>query len=59
MRFDIILGIPSVPKRQASRPKGAKCHDKWVFETNNDTINLEEAAFGFKGLLALRNDFAH
>jgi transposase len=38
--------------REAQRYDG-----KWVLETNDDTISLEDAAFGYKGLLVIERCF--
>jgi transposase len=35
----------------------AKYDGKWVLETNDDTINLEDAALGYKGLMIIERCF--
>ena len=37
--------------------KAAKYDGKWVIETNDDTISLEDAARGYKGLLVIERCF--
>jgi len=42
--------------RQAIR-ESEKCDGKWVLETNDDTISLEDAACGYKGLMVIERCF--
>jgi len=37
--------------------EAAKYDGKWVIETNDDTISLEDAACGYKGLLVIERCF--
>ena len=37
--------------------KAAKYEGKWVIETNDDTISLEDAAMGYKGLMVIERCF--
>jgi transposase len=37
--------------------KAAKYDGKWVLETNDDTISLEDAALGYKGLMVIERCF--
>jgi hypothetical protein len=37
--------------------QAAKYDGKWVIETNDDTISLEDAAFGYKGLMVIERCF--
>ena len=37
--------------------KAAKYDGKWVLETNDDTISLEDAASGYKGLMIIERCF--
>jgi transposase len=42
----------------ASEIKQASKYDgKWVIETNGDTINMEDAACGYKGLMVIERCF--
>jgi len=37
--------------------EATKCDGKWVVETNDDTISLEDAARGYKGLMVIERYF--
>ncbi len=37
--------------------EAAKYDGKWVLETNDDTISLEDAACGYKGLMVIERCF--
>jgi transposase len=42
---------------KAAVQQAAKYDGKWVIETNDDTINLEDAACGYKGLMVIERCF--
>lgn len=42
---------------KAAIQQAAKYDGKWVIETNDDTINLEDAACGYKGLMVIERCF--
>lgn len=42
---------------RGSIKKAAKYDGKWVLETNDDTISLEDAALGYKGLMIIERCF--
>ena len=42
---------------QAKISKAARYDGKWVLETNDDTISLEDAACGYKGLMVIERCF--
>ncbi len=42
---------------RAAIQAAAKYDGKWVLETNDDTIGLEDAAFGYKGLMVIERCF--
>ena len=42
---------------RAKIKEAAKYDGKWVLETNDDTISLEDAAYGYKGLMVIERCF--
>ena len=59
-RFKRYLSITKGDKVRIDRAKirnAAKFDGKWVLETNDDTISLEDAACGYKGLMVIERCF--
>jgi transposase len=59
-RFKRYLSITKGSKIRIDRAKirnAAKFDGKWVIETNDDTISLEDAACGYKGLMVIERCF--
>ena len=59
-RFKRYLTVTKANKVRIDRAKirAAKTYDgKWVLETNDDTISLEDAACGYKGLMIIERCF--
>jgi hypothetical protein len=59
-RFKKYLSVTKTNHLRIDRSKirqAAKYDGKWVIETNDDTITLEDAAFGYKGLMVIERCF--
>lgn len=59
-RFKRYLSVTDANKVRIDRAKireAAKYDGKWVLETNDDTISLEDAACGYKGLMVIERCF--
>ncbi|RLB74939.1 MAG: IS1634 family transposase [Deltaproteobacteria bacterium] len=59
-RFKRYLSITKTNQIRIDRGKireAAKYDGKWVLETNDDTISLEDAASGYKGLMVIERCF--
>jgi transposase len=59
-RFKRYLTITKSNRIRIDRGKireAVKYDGKWVLETNDDTISLEDAAFGYKGLMVIERCF--
>jgi hypothetical protein len=59
-RFKRYLRITKSNRIRIDRGKireAEKYDGKWVLETNDDTISLEDAAFGYKGLMVIERCF--
>jgi len=59
-RFKRYLSVTKTNRLRMDRSKireAAKYDGKWVIETNDDTINLEDAACGYKGLMVIERCF--
>jgi len=59
-RFKRYLRVTKANKVRIDRAKikeAAKYDGKWVLETNDDTISLEDAAYGYKGLMVIERCF--
>ena len=59
-RFKRYLTITKKNRIRIDRGKiraAAKYDGKWVLETNDDTISLEDAASGYKGLMIIERCF--
>lgn len=59
-RFKRYLTVTKTKRIRIDRAKireAAKYDGKWVIETNDDTISLEDAACGYKGLMVIERCF--
>jgi hypothetical protein len=56
-RYLKILKSGQIRIDRSSIRKAAKYDGKWVLETNDDTISLEDAACGYKGLMVIERCF--
>jgi len=59
-RFKKYLSVTKANRVRIDRGKirqSAKYDGKWVIETNDDTISLEDAACGYKGLMVIERCF--
>ena len=59
-RFKKYLSVTQANRIRIDRSKirqAAKYDGKWVIETNDDTISLEDAASGYKGLMVIERCF--
>ena len=59
-RFKRYLSVTKANRIRIDRSKirqAAKYDGKWVIETNDDTISLEDAASGYKGLMVIERCF--
>ena len=59
-RFKKYLSVTKANRIRIDRSKirqAAKYDGKWVIETNDDTIRLEDAASGYKGLMVIERCF--
>ena len=59
-RFKRYLSVTKTNRLRIDRGKireAAKYDGKWVIETNDDTISLEDAACGYKGLMVIERCF--
>ena len=59
-RFKKYLSVTKTNRLRIDRSKirqAAKYDGKWVIETNDDTISLEDAACGYKGLMVIERCF--
>jgi transposase len=59
-RFKRCLSVTKANRLRIDRSKireAAKYDGKWVIETNDDTISLEDAACGYKGLMVIERCF--
>jgi transposase len=59
-RFKRYLSVTKTNRVRIDRSKireAAKYDGKWVIETNDDTITLEDAACGYKGLMVIERCF--
>ena len=59
-RFKKYLSVTKANRLRIDRSKirqAAKYDGKWVIETNDDTISLEDAACGYKGLMIIERCF--
>ncbi|MEJ2587442.1 MAG: IS1634 family transposase [Deltaproteobacteria bacterium] len=59
-RFKKYLSVTKANRVRIDRRKikeAAKYDGKWVIETNDDTISLEDAACGYKGLMVIERCF--
>jgi len=59
-RFKRYLAVTKSNKLRIDRSsirEAAKYDGKWVLETNDDTISLEDAALGYKGLMVIERCF--
>ncbi len=59
-RFKKYLSVTKANRLRIDRSKirqAAKYDGKWVIETNDDTITLEDAACGYKGLMIIERCF--
>jgi transposase len=59
-RFKKYLSVTKANRIRLDRSKirqAAKYDGKWVIETNDDTISLEDAASGYKGLMVIERCF--
>jgi len=59
-RFKRYLRVTKSNKVRINRgsiKEAARYDGKWVLETNDDTISLEDAAFGYKGLMVIERCF--
>ena len=59
-RFKRYLSVTQANRIRIDRSKirhAAKYDGKWVIETNDDTISLEDAASGYKGLMVIERCF--
>jgi transposase len=59
-RFKKYLSVTKANRIRIDRSKirqAAKYDGKWVIETNDDTISLEDAASGYKGLMVIERCF--
>ena len=59
-RFKRYLTVSNTNRLRIDRRKireAAKYDGKWVIETNDDTISLEDAACGYKGLMVIERCF--
>jgi transposase len=60
LRFKRYLNVTKSGKIRIDRGairEAAKYDGRWVIETNDDTINLEDAANGYKGLMVIERCF--
>ena len=59
-RFKKYLSVTKANRLRIDRSKirqAARYDGKWVIETNDDTISLEDAACGYKGLMVIERCF--
>lgn len=59
-RFKRYLSVTKANRLRIDRAKikqAAKYDGKWVIETNDDTISMEDAACGYKGLMVIERCF--
>ena len=59
-RFKRYLSVTKTNRLRIDRAKikqAAKYDGKWVIETNDDTISMEDAACGYKGLMVIERCF--
>jgi transposase len=56
-RYLAITAAGNVRIDRAAIKEAARYDGKWVLETNDDTISLEDAALGYKGLLIIERCF--